>query len=115
MGNAERVEVTDGDLGGGGMDEELMLGEIDLVWFLRRVHDSVCALLQRFLKLSSISLGSLMGSAATHQRHNLSRLGLKFMGEFLVVGNQMGDIHVAEILFHEDVLSYLISVAPLVP
>ncbi len=46
----------------------------------------------------------------SYQWNGIRGLSLKFVGQFFVVGDEMGDVNVAVVLFHQDVLSDLVSV-----
>ena len=55
MGDVGRVEVTDGDLGDGRVEEKLVFREVDVVGFSRREDDSVGAFFQSGFKLSMVN------------------------------------------------------------
>ena len=46
----------------------------------------------------------------SYQWNGIRRLSLKFVCQFFIVRDEMGDVNVAVVLFHQDVLSDLISV-----
>ena len=46
---------------------------------------------------------------ATYKRNDIGGLCRELMRKLFVVGDQMGNIHIAVILFHEHILSQLIS------
>lgn len=55
MRNICGAKISNGDLGDGGTQEELMLGNVDVIWFLRRVYYAFCAFLESCLELRPIS------------------------------------------------------------
>ena len=57
-------------------------------------------------KLSYVSKSSpLSQGRATYQRDNICRFGGELVGQLFVVGNQVGNIDVAVIMFDENILA----------
>jgi hypothetical protein len=74
---------------------------------LRGVDDALCALLESCLELDAktISMKFKDGDRKTDKRDDICRLGGEFVSQFLVVGDQVGDIDVAVVLLYKDILA----------
>ena len=66
MGDIGRVEVADGNVGDGGVEEELMFRDGDIALFLRRKDDPMGAFFQRSFELDSIWSVSALSSISTN-------------------------------------------------
>jgi hypothetical protein len=87
------------------VQEQLMGRKYDIS--LRGVDNALCALLESCLKLDAknISMEIKGGDRATDKRNDICRLGGEFVRQFLVVGDQVGDIDVAVVLLYKDILT----------
>ena len=64
-----------------------MFWKADVVGFLRRIDDTICALFQRCFELLDSQSGIAKIVIATNKRDNLGRLRGQFMRKLLVVRN----------------------------
>ena len=87
-----------------------MFWEAEVICFLRRINDTICALLQCCLKLYKVSDMQLLVLAYTDERYYLGWLGGKLMGKLFVVRYEMCNVDIAVVLLHEYILPYLIPV-----
>lgn len=76
-----------------------------------RVHDALCTLFEGSFELGGVNCQIQRSRSAPYQRNDVCRLTREFMGQFLIVGDKMRDIDIAEVLLHEHILPYLIPAA----
>lgn len=92
MGYVGGIEVSNRDVRNGRVQKELMLWKIDAggLW----IDNSLRALLERGLE----------------QGDDIGRVGGQLVCELFIVGDQMCQVDIAEILLHQHVLPKLVSV-----
>lgn len=57
----------------------------------------------------TVSMSSKKEAQITHKRHNLSRVLLELVCEFVIVDNKMGHVDIAIILLYQHILANLVS------
>lgn len=89
------------------MEQKLMFWELDVL--LRGVYDALSAGLEGGFELSSSGDASADIARATYQRYDLCWVLREVLRELVVVDYEMGDIDVAVVLLHQNILPDLIS------
>lgn len=88
-----------------------MLRECDVS--LGGIDDTLCARLQRRLKLWIVSMGSLEKEMGACQRNDFGGILRQLVRKLFVVADEVRNVDVAVVLLHEHVLTDLFPVAAL--
>jgi hypothetical protein len=103
-------EVADGEFGCGRVEEQLVLGQLNVL--LRGVDDALRAALERRFKLC----GSAVHAARVRRAYQWDDFGgvlRQVLRQLVVVDDEVGDVNVAVVLLDKHILAHLVSAQPL--